>query len=133
VLQGLLRCLSSCCPNKSVGILQSCPVRSAHSIQTTSGLWWFGQLQGSTNIYKRHSLNYCICTVHVIRSLNCQYQHTHNFVIKFCLCMCWYWQLSGTLWSSLSLSENRDDETQLSEVYQIEFDAQVTVHRDKFL
>ena len=22
---------------------------------------------------------YCICTVHVIRSLNCQYQHMHNF------------------------------------------------------
>ena len=22
---------------------------------------------------------YCICTVHVIRSLNCQYQHKHNF------------------------------------------------------
>jgi len=21
----------------------------------------------------------CICTVHVIRSLNCQYQHMHNF------------------------------------------------------
>ena len=25
-------------------------------------------------------LLYCICTVHVIRSLNCQYQHMHNFV-----------------------------------------------------
>jgi len=24
-------------------------------------------------------LDYCICTVHVIRSLNCQYQHMHNF------------------------------------------------------
>ena len=23
--------------------------------------------------------HYCICTVHVIRSLNCQYQHMHNF------------------------------------------------------
>ena len=23
--------------------------------------------------------NYCICTVHVIRSHNCQYQHMHNF------------------------------------------------------
>ena len=22
---------------------------------------------------------YCICTVHVVRSLNCQYQHMHNF------------------------------------------------------
>ena len=24
-------------------------------------------------------LDYCICTVHLIRSLNCQYQHMHNF------------------------------------------------------
>ena len=23
--------------------------------------------------------HYCVCTVHVIRSLNCQYQHMHNF------------------------------------------------------
>ena len=23
--------------------------------------------------------HYCICTVHVIRSLNCQYEHMHNF------------------------------------------------------
>ena len=26
------------------------------------------------------SFHYCICTVHVRRSLNCQYQHMHNFV-----------------------------------------------------
>ena len=25
--------------------------------------------------------DYCICTVHVIRSLNCQYQHMHNFSV----------------------------------------------------
>ena len=25
---------------------------------------------------------YCICTVHVIRSLNCQYQHMHNFNVS---------------------------------------------------
>ena len=24
---------------------------------------------------------YCICTVHVIRSHNCQYQHMHNFSV----------------------------------------------------
>ena len=23
--------------------------------------------------------NYCVYTVHVVRSLNCQYQHMHNF------------------------------------------------------
>jgi len=25
------------------------------------------------------SVCYCICTVHVVRSLNCQYQHMHDF------------------------------------------------------
>jgi hypothetical protein len=28
---------------------------------------------------EHYSPYYCICTVHVIRSLNCQYQHMHNF------------------------------------------------------
>ena len=26
---------------------------------------------------------YCICTVHIIRSLNCQYQHMHNFNVIY--------------------------------------------------
>ena len=30
-------------------------------------------------LIKSNKARYCICTVHVIRSLNCQYQHMHNF------------------------------------------------------
>ena len=38
MLQDLLRCVLCYCPNKSVNILQSCPVRSAHNVpwQTVS-------------------------------------------------------------------------------------------------
>ena len=38
------------------------------------------QKKVQTNILKNvRPDHYCICTVHVIRSLNCQYQHMHNF------------------------------------------------------
>jgi len=61
-----------------------------------------GKRPGSRFMHKERTgkLHYNHLPVHkkmlFVKSLNCQYQHMHNFnkkpVTK--LCMCWYWQLN---------------------------------------
>ena len=65
-----------CCPRAGLAL---CVLLHSSLWVAVRGGSVYGLVDACGGGREKQCESYCICTVHVIRLLNCQYQHMHNF------------------------------------------------------